>query len=445
MTEDRDFPIENEFTHSAVIGLASPKDRLAAFVLDCILLVPLVQLIQAPVKKWILESLLFYQGEYSSFYELVNIVIFFILFVSYFTVLTFWKGQTLGKIFLKIKVISYEGKMSLASAWIRSVSMVMEFFCFGIPYLAVYSHSLRRPIHDRVSDTLVISLGRPIGYPSLSEKWKVRALALALSVLFFLMTSAYFISSASKKEASLQALTFDRATCEEKAQEVQGSLTSLIELYLVEKLHSECLFEQAREFLWQRENVGLAQFAVALSLQKDKEQSDKYLSIICKENPDDDICDFSQWLLGAEKDLAELDNLVKKQGQEDFIKVFAASLYRNQGDYIKVEEVVRSVQSKKQLEPLLVSLSFQSLLGQLKWEQAYWLYKTHSNLSENDVIRFAYFEMKNNNLGVNEQIDLLEFFFPSLVKKDSGRGLASTNQDLPYEVEEIYQTLKGSL
>ncbi len=47
--------------------MASPKDRLAAAVLDIVLLLPLIRLIQAPLKREITETF-FLEGDFPWFY-----------------------------------------------------------------------------------------------------------------------------------------------------------------------------------------------------------------------------------------------------------------------------------------------------------------------------------------------------------------------------------------
>ncbi|MCJ8277180.1 MAG: RDD family protein [Bdellovibrionales bacterium] len=139
MVENRDFPFSNGLTSDGVIGLASPKDRLASYVVDALLLLPLVQLLQAPFKRWILESFIFGESEGVIWFRLINMAIFILAFVVYYTVMTYFGGQTLGKKFFGVKVISYQGKITLVTAFLRSFSIFLEMVCVAIPFFAIFS------------------------------------------------------------------------------------------------------------------------------------------------------------------------------------------------------------------------------------------------------------------------------------------------------------------
>jgi uncharacterized RDD family membrane protein YckC/predicted transposase YbfD/YdcC len=353
MAKERVFP-EFKTRSDVVIGLASPRDRLASMILDIVLLLPLVQFFQSPVKKWILESLLFYKGSSSTFYEMINLMILVILFLSYFTICHYFFGQSIGKLFFKIKVISYHGKVTLFSSFLRAFFVIIELLCLGLPLLALFSHELRRGLHDRVADTLVISLENPVGFPQIT--WKFRVALISGSILsFFVFGSLLYHSFDDEIEISNSYLFFDKNVCEKQFDEVKESMSAMIELYLVKKLNNECLFNKAREALWKNENKSIAQFAMALAYEDDRELSNNYLKSICDEVSDNKICEFSQWLIEekSQPNKEKLNEIAFSNNQEDFIRAFAASYYRSLGDYSKVEEILKIIRDKKQLGPLI--------------------------------------------------------------------------------------------
>jgi uncharacterized RDD family membrane protein YckC len=68
-------------------------------------------------------------------------------------------GQTLGKMALKIKVVSPQGEpIGYAKATGRVLSEIVTGFTFGIGYLMVLWDDQRRALHDRLASTRVINL-----------------------------------------------------------------------------------------------------------------------------------------------------------------------------------------------------------------------------------------------------------------------------------------------
>ena len=110
MIKDRTFPPQTDF--SSVIGLASPKDRLAAFILDGVILLPVIQLFQAPFKRGVLEALLSNSENLASQFRFLNVLVVLLIFFFYQSIMTYWKGQSLGKMFFHLKVISYQGNLT---------------------------------------------------------------------------------------------------------------------------------------------------------------------------------------------------------------------------------------------------------------------------------------------------------------------------------------------
>ncbi|MEM7647204.1 MAG: RDD family protein, partial [Pseudomonadota bacterium] len=176
-------------------GIASPLDRLAAAIIDVTLLLPLVQLFQAPLRRSILESFLFYDGQAVVVLRFLNIFAFIAVFVLYHSILNSWKGQTIGKMFFRLQVVSYQGKLTFFQSLNRSFFLVLGIAAFGIPLLALFTHPLRRAAHDRFSDTLVLGLKRTAGYPSMREIFRARILMGLSSVFVLFLISLFFIQS----------------------------------------------------------------------------------------------------------------------------------------------------------------------------------------------------------------------------------------------------------
>lgn len=426
MEKTRKFPIFfGSRSTDGVLGLASPVDRVAASILDVILLLPLVQLFQAPVKRWILESLLFFEGTNSSFYRFTNLFIFIIVFVLYDSLMTYFKGQTVGKMFFNIKVISYNGNLDFISCFLRSFSIFIEMVLVGLPFLAMHSHPMRRPIHDRVADSLVISLKNPVGFPEKRENIQSRLLFFGALALLFLSIVTYWIMEDGLTSNDSYAL---EKNCRELNRNYQGDVEAFVESYLAGRISEECLFDEARAHIWQNKNQAVAQFAVALALQYDTDLSDKYLNKICEKQPGHYLCDFSRWLtLNADAesfDMTELNRIIKHPEVHDFTLVFASAFYFKMGDYRKMEEISYSIRRKELLSPVVATLVFKSLLGQLRYEEAKLVYSSNSSLSEIHLLEFSLHQLQAQLTTPEEQAEMLRFFYPELAAP-SGRGLAS--------------------
>ena len=226
------------FSKEAVIGLASPKDRLAAAILDIVLLFPLVQLVQAPVKRSVTETFLLGGDPNPWFYRPFSFGVFIVLFVLYHSLMTCWKGQTIGKMFFKIQVISYNGYLGFTHCFYRSLTVVIEFFLLGYPFLALFSHPLRRPIHDRVADSLVIGLKNPTGCPISKEKWQSRFVGNILLVFIIVLCINYKII---KNDQGLGTLFLgEKNRCRAMKQQNGSDLETLLQLYLSHQVSRSC-------------------------------------------------------------------------------------------------------------------------------------------------------------------------------------------------------------
>lgn len=447
MVENRDYPFNKDVLESGVIGLASPKDRLAAYVVDAILLLPAVQLLQSPFKRWILESFVFNEGESVVWFRVVNLVIFVLAFIFYYTVMTAWGGQTLGKKFFSIKVISYQGNISLLSAFSRSLFILFEIICFGIPFLGMFSHALRRPMHDRIADTLVISLKSPVSFPSKKEKWKANTAALVLGGSAALSCLVYIFMALSFN-GSNSILSESKSSCTSEINSSDKTLNSGIELFIAGRISEKCLFKHARDFVWLAEESDLANLALALSYSEEEKKSKKYLQEICKYNETGTACLFSRWVLKAFP-LDPSDPFIQKVSSgkvvKNFYKVYAASVYQNKGMHNETLAVLQKINGASHLQPYISLLSFNSLMKKRAWDEAYWVYHSTEYVDYHQVLDYLLKERNEDGLSSLQQLSLLEKFFPELMSESfEGRGLASS-EVINEEVLEFYMRIKEEL
>lgn len=116
-------------------------DRLAAFVLDCVLVA-------------VINALLNRHSD-DGFY--------FFLLMAYHIFFWAWKGTTLGGIVLNLRVIRTDGADPRpADAVIRGLSGILSIVALGIGYLWMLQDSEMQTWHDKIAGTLVVKVPREL-------------------------------------------------------------------------------------------------------------------------------------------------------------------------------------------------------------------------------------------------------------------------------------------
>lgn len=133
---------------------APVQERFIAFCFDVLLILPCVSLASLLCLKFV-----------DGLSELEHFSAFaFLALVQWVWVQAFflaWRGATPGKEILKLKVVSADEPGATPSwdqALLRSMLWMFEMFYVGIPMLKVFREEWRRPFHDRLASTVVISL-----------------------------------------------------------------------------------------------------------------------------------------------------------------------------------------------------------------------------------------------------------------------------------------------
>jgi uncharacterized RDD family membrane protein YckC len=91
---------------------------------------------------------------------LVPLIVFLLLVkMSYFSVFTAVGGQTIGKMAMRIRVVTAEGgPLDAAASAVRSIAGTLSVASFGIGYLPALVGAEHRAIHDRLTRTRVVAL-----------------------------------------------------------------------------------------------------------------------------------------------------------------------------------------------------------------------------------------------------------------------------------------------
>ena len=147
--------------------------RLSAYIIDCIIVGIALLIIKIP--KFIIYMMnpdMFFVKPILFKFSIFDIVIY-LLGLTYFVLMTYYYGGTLGKKLFKLKVCkATDEKLSLFTVIYReSIGRYLSALILFIGYIMIGVDSKKRGLHDILSDTLVVYNIEPI-YISNNEDLK---------------------------------------------------------------------------------------------------------------------------------------------------------------------------------------------------------------------------------------------------------------------------------
>ena len=160
----------HEFHHDSEFILATIKKRFFAFFIDWIVLIIIYFCILILFDLFNMEiSNINVHGIFDVEVEMNNTPLYIITFmkflfgllpVIYFTIsFYFWNGKTIGKYFLRIKVLSlYHDHLGLWHCIERSLGYFASALEFGFGYIQAFWNPNRMTLHDKIGETIVIDL-----------------------------------------------------------------------------------------------------------------------------------------------------------------------------------------------------------------------------------------------------------------------------------------------
>jgi uncharacterized RDD family membrane protein YckC len=172
-----EFHRDNEFI------LASMRRRFAAFFIDWIVLIIIYLSIITLLSLFNLTiSNINVHGIFDVELEMENVHPYFITFLKFlfgllpvfYFALSFylWKGQTIGKYFLRIRVLSlYHERIGLWHSIERSLGYFASALEFGFGFIQAYWNPNRMSLHDKIGETVVVDrLNQKISKKSIVNK-----------------------------------------------------------------------------------------------------------------------------------------------------------------------------------------------------------------------------------------------------------------------------------
>lgn len=155
-----DRPPENESVAINLVQKTAPvTDRMLAFAFDLCLWSPLALLLTKPLWRDFQYHQTLSPGSDEAVMFFAMGLFFSGLFLLVIQTLCVWRwGATPGKRIFMMEVVGLQGqRLSLGASLTRAATQLVECLCLGIPYLEVLSHAERRPWHDRMAESRVIS------------------------------------------------------------------------------------------------------------------------------------------------------------------------------------------------------------------------------------------------------------------------------------------------
>ncbi len=307
--------------------LATVADRFLAFIIDVFLFFPILGLFAAGQLRDVREYAL--QKEDSP--EAFVVWLLFVFSVVGFSILLqatfsyFW-GASPGQKLLNLRVVSlsydsrhrFSGALTFPQAFLRSLTWWLSLGFFGWPFLESFSHPQRRCLHDRASDTMLISVipTRDAG-PSRGEQQFVSSwfrMGFMGVLLFF---GLYYI----KVHQMVRGGLFTKEELAEKGYlcdvdlpanaALSKRLDVLLTMQILEEGDEECLDMESDLALWNKEPKDKAMgYLVKVYLTSDKDEKSKYHEYLCKKFPASEECLTSSFFIKPDKFPA--DELRKK-------------------------------------------------------------------------------------------------------------------------------------
>ncbi|MEO0335773.1 MAG: RDD family protein [Pseudomonadota bacterium] len=365
--------------------LAAPGDRLAAAIIDLsVILVPMILLVSSPFRLLFMRSLLLHRElEFLLSIAAISSVVV-VLTLAYTTMMTSLVGATLGKMVFGLRVIDIwnQRNLTVTAAFFRSLTWSLSLTFAGLPFLSILSNDKRRPWHDRISDSIVVSTGKTkLGAPNVYEKMFVQSILGSVSAIFVvgLMIVAPLLWE-SVQSAGLLPFSGSHAYafCDEvdwalnewpsvETRNTEKRLNVVLTLFAAGEVSKSCLEKEAQKFLVSESSESAtAYLAQAFVHSENPELSNRYLSKVCELAPKSSSCVMSQvvedwsdsnWRSVEDHFASFVDHTPLH------ISVWALRHFLKRREYNKAEKFLNKLSSQPSLANFLTQQRIRLLLG----------------------------------------------------------------------------------
>lgn len=368
--------------------LAKPSERMAAGILDLfVVLMPAFVLISAPLKRGLTASLIV--GAESDFLLvsalMLALAIFTILFYQTFCIYRF--GFTVGKRIIGLQVVSIfdDKQISAWNSFLRAGVWTLESLGLGLPWLSVFSNDLRRPLHDRLSDTIVIRSQARVGVGQ-PERWE-RSLVRGVYVIFILLFSLggliqiRALGEKMKIEHSLLSVANnnkDESECEIVSQNVESEhehnrLNMAMTLYAAGLADRSCLESEVEKEVANQVPMGaITYLAQAFIYADEAEVSNSYLDKVCTEAPGSAECSMSQLVANwSNEDWSSVDSVLRSAPKgSGYLEIWGVRHYMKQAQYAAALKMLDELLSRREVMEFNVTQRVKALFNSYRETEA---------------------------------------------------------------------------
>lgn len=374
-------------------GMAPPWDRAAAAVIDGLLVLgPVLVLIGAPLKKVMLEAVVLDSQLPFARAIAIAAAAAMAVIIAYQTLMVYYFGGTLGKRAFGLRVVDvwHHTRPSFGACLTRAAVVLLEALLLGLPWLAVFANARRRPMHDRLADTVVITTRRPVSAaPGIMEAtfirgvhsavWAAVSLALITGGLEILrnmeseQTVLSWLDEAQDESESCQAVT-DALAGRPSNLKTEERLESAMELFAAGLVDAVCVEQEADRVMNMEDGqIPLAYLAKAFASAEEAELSNAYLKKACELGPLSEVC--------------MMTDIVQKWSEEDWDKVaelfaalptpssghvsiWKARYFMKQGMYEQALHILNSLSGQSSLAAYLIPERAKALWRANQFEQS---------------------------------------------------------------------------
>lgn len=366
--------------------LARPVDRLGAAIIDVsVLLIPVFILLSAPLKRRFTAS--FILGAEADFVAsiLAMALLGAALIVFYQAVTQYFFGVTIGKKIFQIRTVSmFDGvEIGFWDHCLRACFWVFELTCLGLPWLSVFSNQKRRPLHDRLCDTVVVSESRMTAAPpAMWERSLVRGAYVTVGAFAFLTVfiEARGVLERLRVEKSLVSLVDQSSNdCEvvsrytEDGEDVHARLKMAMTLYAAGLADRGCLeAEVDREAAAQVPIAPITYLAQAFVHADDAEISNSYLDEVCAVAPRTVECSMSEMVTSwSSDDWASVEQILHDaQRGSGYLEVWGVRHYMKQAEYGRALALLDDLGMQKAVAEFTMVQRVKALYNEFKSAEA---------------------------------------------------------------------------
>ena len=366
------------------------KDRYIAFIIDFIFLVTIFGLFLSPIRKYILIFELTQQSHSLLITIFLALLLSILLTFLYRTIFTIIKGGTPGKLMTGLQVVSIGSgqPLNVFNVIVREFFWLLSAFLLYIPHLAVFFHHQRRPIYDRIAESIVISTrGRSASVPPLlaSVFGQLIVLTFTCFTVFLLIFYPYKFIKKSEEKANLSKLLksdeiyCDKITDIESAwpydKEPVSRLEMALTLHSAHLIDNQCLDLETQHAFHKKENLDMAYLANAFITSNDHpSSSDKYLKKTCEISSEGQACQLGQivnlWSQKKWEEASQKFRTLDYQKTKYFMKVWAIKHFERVKEFEAEEEIIQQLWHIKPLKEYLMSHRVATLWGLRRKKEA---------------------------------------------------------------------------